>query len=264
MPRQCARTSMASIHRACGRMVARRTGTGRTPVSAGMPPHRLRYCRLYHPTAAPRRAGHTPVHGPGSGRAPLRAASARARMRLLQAADRMRTPSKDLLPFRRALPAEFAPGAFRRCRARTRRQTGRGSLSIMNPSPVATLPRRSRESRTSHRRADADDDGSARRRSAPTDGPTHASSAPPVRDDGQHTRRRRPRIPSPPWPSQRANQRAKAGRWALYAECRRDRRLHHPAERPPAACPASRRQRADWPSAFNGQDLPSPLQTCPD
>jgi len=36
MPRRCARTSMASIHQACGRMVARRTGTRRTPVSAGM------------------------------------------------------------------------------------------------------------------------------------------------------------------------------------------------------------------------------------
>ena len=37
MPRRCARTSMASIHQACGRMVARRTGTRRTLVSAGMP-----------------------------------------------------------------------------------------------------------------------------------------------------------------------------------------------------------------------------------
>jgi len=30
-------------------------------------------------------------------------------MRLLQAADQMQTPSKELLPFRRAMPAEFAP-----------------------------------------------------------------------------------------------------------------------------------------------------------
>ena len=30
-------------------------------------------------------------------------------MRLLQAADQMHTPSKDLLPFRRALPAACAP-----------------------------------------------------------------------------------------------------------------------------------------------------------
>jgi len=89
-------------------------------------------------------------------------------------------------------PQHARPGAFRRRRgARTRRQTGRGRLSMMNPSPVATLPRRSRESGTSHRRSDADDDGSARRRSAPTASPTHASSAPPVRDDGQPTWRRR-------------------------------------------------------------------------
>jgi len=146
MPRRCARTSMASIHQACGRMVARRTGTRRTPVSARMLASSAALLRVrannyspllpLRPTAAPRRAGHTPVHARVSGHAPLRAASARARMRLLQAADRMHTPSEELLPFRRALPAEFAPGAFRRRRARTRRQTGRGSPSMMNTSPV--------------------------------------------------------------------------------------------------------------------------------
>jgi len=111
-------------------------GPGALSSPPGCRSHRRRYCRRYRPTAAPRRAGHTPVHGLGSSRAPLRAASARARMHLLQAADRMHTPSKDLLPFRRALPAACAPGAVGRCRARTRRQTGRGRLSMMNPSPV--------------------------------------------------------------------------------------------------------------------------------
>jgi len=82
---------------------------GAPPSPPGCRSHRRRCCRRSRSTAAPRRAGHTPVHGPGSGRAPLRAASARARMRLLQAADQMHTPSKDLLPFRRALPAACAP-----------------------------------------------------------------------------------------------------------------------------------------------------------
>ena len=63
---------------------------------------------------------------------------------------------------------------------------------MMNPSPVATLPRRSQESRPSHRRADADDDGRARRRSCRVNSGARACAAPPVRDDGQHTWRRRP------------------------------------------------------------------------
>ena len=54
----------------------------------------------------------------------------------IRAADQMQTPSKELLPFGGAIPAEFAPGAFRQRRARTRRQTGRGRLSMMNTSPV--------------------------------------------------------------------------------------------------------------------------------
>ena len=74
------------------------------------------------------------------------------------AADQMHTPSKERLPFGSALPAACAPGAVGRRRARTRRQTGRGRLSRMNPSPVATLPRRSPESSPSHRRADGGDD----------------------------------------------------------------------------------------------------------
>ena len=81
MPRRYARNSMSSINQACGRMFARRTGTSRTPSPPGCSPHQRRCCRLYRPTAAPQRAGHTPVHGLGSGRAPLRAASERARAR---------------------------------------------------------------------------------------------------------------------------------------------------------------------------------------
>jgi len=110
---------MASIHQACGRMVAPGRTTSGAPVSARMLAASAALLRVrannysplppLRPTAAPRRAGHTPVHGLGSGRASLRAASARARMRLLQAADQMHTPSKELLPFRRALPAACAP-----------------------------------------------------------------------------------------------------------------------------------------------------------
>jgi hypothetical protein len=91
-------------------------------------------------------------------------------------------------------PQHSRPGAFRQRQARARRRTnaGAGRLSMMNPSPVATLPRRSQESRPSHRRADADDDGRARRRSCRVNSGARACAAPPVRDDGQHTWRRRP------------------------------------------------------------------------
>ena len=182
MPRQCARTSMASIPQACGRMVARRTGTRGAPVSAGMPSASAALLSAFSPNR--RAPAGSPYAGSWTGgrscppagsictrpdalaahiadEAPhllSRAASARARMRLLQAADEMHTPSKDLLPFRRTLPAEFALRRLPTAQERTRRQTGRGSPSMMNPSPVATLPRRSRESGTSHRRADGDDD----------------------------------------------------------------------------------------------------------
>jgi len=58
------------------------------------------------PLKTPRARGGS---GGSSGRAPLRAASARARMRLLQAADELHAPSNERLPFGGTLPAAFAP-----------------------------------------------------------------------------------------------------------------------------------------------------------
>ena len=53
-----------------------------------------------------------------------------------RAADQMHTPSKELLPFGGALPAEFAPAHLPTAPGAHTRQTGRGRLSIMNTSPV--------------------------------------------------------------------------------------------------------------------------------
>jgi hypothetical protein len=104
---------MASINQACGRMVARRTGTRRTPVSARMlaasaallrriiirryaqPPRPsgqairqfMHGCQVMHPCGQ-----HLNAHG-----------------HAIRAADQMQTPSKELLPFGGARPAACAP-----------------------------------------------------------------------------------------------------------------------------------------------------------
>ena len=72
---------------------------GAPPSPPGCWPHQRRCCRLYRPTAAPRRAGQT--HPCGQ----YRNASGHA----IRAADQMHTPSKARLPFGGALPAACAP-----------------------------------------------------------------------------------------------------------------------------------------------------------
>ena len=137
-------------------------------------------------TAAPRRADQT--HPPS----PLRtrggsggwAASERARARHPGGRRAARAIQRTSLVWRHTPRSIRAPARSEGASA--------GRLSMRNPSPVATLPRRSQESRPSHRRADADDDGRARRRSCRVNSGARACAAPPVRDDGQHTWRRRP------------------------------------------------------------------------
>jgi hypothetical protein len=169
---------MASINQACGRMVARRTGTRRTPVSARMlTASALGGANNYsplRPTAAPRRAGQT--HPPS----PPRTRGVRGGRQVVHpcgphlhapvcACCRRRTSCTrhptNVSRLAAHSPQHSRPRAFRPRRARARRRTnaGAGRLSMMNPSPVATLPRRSRESRPSHQRADGGDDGRARR-----------------------------------------------------------------------------------------------------
>jgi hypothetical protein len=151
---------MASINQACGRMVARRTGTRRTPVSARMlTASALGGANNYsplRPTAAPRRAGQTHPCGPHL-HAPVCACCRRRTSCTRHPTNVSRLAAHS--------PQHSRPRAFRPRRARARRRTnvGAGRLSMMNPSPVATLPRRSRESRPSHQRADGGDDGRARR-----------------------------------------------------------------------------------------------------
>ena len=121
---------MASINQACGRMVARRTGTRRTPVSARMlTASALGGANNYsplRPTAAPRRAGqtHPPspprTRGVRGGRQVVHPCGQHlnAHGRAIRSADQIQPPSKELLPFGGALPAECssahlsaAPGA---------------------------------------------------------------------------------------------------------------------------------------------------------
>ncbi len=54
----------------------------------------------------------------------------------IRAADQMHTPSKELLPFRRALPAEFAPRRLPTAPGAHMTADWQGRLSIMNTSPV--------------------------------------------------------------------------------------------------------------------------------
>ncbi len=95
-------------------MVARRTGTRRTPVSARMlasstaatPNRRAPADRPYAPPESPPRGG---VRGGGQVVHPC-GQHLNAHGHAIWSADQMHTPSKELLPFRRALPAAFAPG----------------------------------------------------------------------------------------------------------------------------------------------------------
>ena len=107
---------MASINQACGRMVARRTGTRRTPVSARMLAASAALLEgriIIRPYAQPPRPAGSPDAPPvppargGSGGW---AASERAYERLPQAADEMQTPSKELLPFGSAASVGRATG----------------------------------------------------------------------------------------------------------------------------------------------------------
>ncbi len=149
---------MASIHQACGRMVVRRTGTGRTPVSARMLASSAALLEALSPNSrAP--AGRPDASSCTGVRSCTPAGSIETRTGTPSGRrTRCTRHPKTFSRFAAHYPQNSRPGAFRQRRARTRRQTGRGRLSIMNTSPVATLPRRSRESRPSNRQADADDD----------------------------------------------------------------------------------------------------------
>ena len=117
-------------------MFARRTGTRRTPVSARMLASSAVAANNYsplRPTAAPRRAGHTPVHARASGHAPLRAASERARAR--------HTPVH-------ARASGHAPLRAASERARARHPGGRPDAhAIQRPSPVSPRTTRSMRAR---------------------------------------------------------------------------------------------------------------------
>ena len=138
MPRQCARTSMASIHQACGRMVARRTGTRGTPVSAGMLASSAALLRVrannyspllpLRPTAAPRRAVHTPVHGLEGGRAPC--------------GQHLHAPGCACCSYRRRGAAPPLAGSICTRPDALAAGGGRDAHAVQRPSPVSPHPPR--------------------------------------------------------------------------------------------------------------------------
>jgi len=172
---------MASINQACGRMVARRTGTRRTPVSTRMLTASalggannysplLRYAQPPRPGGQARRTPPVPPARGGvrGGRQVVHPCGPHLHAPVCACCRRRTSCTRHPTNVSRLAahsPQHSRPRAFRPRRARARRRTnaGAGRLSMMNPSPVATLPRRSRESRPSHQRADGGDDGRARR-----------------------------------------------------------------------------------------------------
>jgi hypothetical protein len=88
------------------------------PSPPGCSPHQRRCCRLYRPTAAPRRAVQTHPPSPPRARGVRRSGQVvhpcgqylNAHGRAIRTADQMHTPSKELLPFGGAAPVRCATG----------------------------------------------------------------------------------------------------------------------------------------------------------